>query len=338
MYNFIYHLLPLKNIESGKFLLLLVFTLLPSLVQAGNFNRIILDTDISSDVDDAGAVAVLHALVEHGENEIVGMMVSSGDPWSGPCLDALNTSFGRPDIPIGEIKGQAVSHVSKYTRYIAEHYPNDLLGSQDIPEAFKLYRKLLADQPDGSVTVVSIGYLSNLSLLLKSGPDEFSPLDGVTLVKQKVAQFVCMGGEFPAGREWNIYQDAKSADYVLTHWPSPIVFSGFEIGKRIMTGRALRKAPQAHPLYKAYELYNNLDNRQSWDQTAILLIDNFENGFHKYWDFSPTGSVRIDQDGANTWNRKKDGLHNYMIWNKQTNQLANIIDELMLRSTNVLKY
>ncbi len=301
-------------------------------------NRIILDTDISSDVDDAGAVAVLHALVEQGGNEILGMMVSSGDPWSGPCLDALNTSFGRPDIPIGEIKGQAVSHVSKYTQYIAQHYPNDLLGRQDIPEAFKLYRKLLAEQPDDSVTVVSIGYLSNLSLLLKSGPDEFSPLDGVTLVKQKVAQFICMGGQFPTGREWNIYQDAQSADYVLTHWPSPIVFSGFEIGKKVMTGKALRNASQNHPLYKAYELYNNLENRQSWDQTAILVIDNFEEGLSKYWDISPKGMVRIDQNGSNVWTRKKDGLHNYMIWNKQTNQIANIINELMLRATSISKY
>jgi purine nucleosidase len=80
---------------------------------------VILDTDISSDVDDVGAVAVLHALANQKKAHILAMMVSSGDPWSAPCLDALNTWFGRPDIPIGMVKGKSVRHESKYTAAIA---------------------------------------------------------------------------------------------------------------------------------------------------------------------------------------------------------------------------
>ena len=110
--------------------------------------KVIFDTDISSDVDDAGAVAVLHALANQGKVDILAMMVSSGDPWSGPCLDALNTWFGRPDIPIGVIKAPTVTHESNYTREIASTYPQNLRRSEDTPDATKLYRQLLSKQPD----------------------------------------------------------------------------------------------------------------------------------------------------------------------------------------------
>ena len=124
--------------------------------------NIILDTDISSDVDDAGAVAVLHALVNSGEVKILAMMVSSGDPWGAACLDALNTSFGRPDIPVGEIKKPTVTHESKYTRYIAENYSNTITSRAYVPDATALYRNILANSTDKSVTIVSVGYFSNL--------------------------------------------------------------------------------------------------------------------------------------------------------------------------------
>ncbi|MCI5139192.1 MAG: hypothetical protein D3922_12435, partial [Candidatus Electrothrix sp. AR1] len=119
---------------------------------------LILDTDLSSDVDDVGAVALLHGLADQGKVQILAMQISSGDPWSVPCLDALNTWFGRPDIPIGMVKGKAVRHESKYTRAIAEEFPNKS-GAVDTPDAVALYRRILDEQPDHTVTLVTIGYL-----------------------------------------------------------------------------------------------------------------------------------------------------------------------------------
>ncbi len=296
---------------------------------------IIFDTDISSDVDDAGAVAVLHALANQGKVEILAMMVSSGDPWSGRCLDALNTRFGRPDIPIGIIKLDAVTHVSKYTRYIAEHFSNDFSTDVDPPEAVRLYRKTLAGQPAGSITVVSVGYLSNLSRLLESGPDEYSYLDGKALVMEKVKRLICMGGEFPKGREWNFYQDAKAAANVASQWPTPIIFCGFEIGSKIMTGQTLQNAAESHPLREAYRRYNNLANRQSWDQTTALLAVDYDDIVSKYLDISEGGRVRVDQNGKNTWEVIKDGPHRFMISTTKTKDLARNIDGLMLSSTEV---
>jgi purine nucleosidase len=299
--------------------------------QPGEPVNIILDTDLSSDVDDAGAVAVLHALADRGAANILAMMISSGDPWSGPSLAAMNTSFGRPDIPIGVIRNAEVTHVSKYNRYIAEHYPHDFSSQDDGQDAFVLYRKILAAQPDNSVTLVTIGYLSNLSRLLQSGPDQYSPLDGRTLVEQKVNTLICMGGRFPEGREWNFYQDAAATAFTMEQWPTPIIFVGFEIGNRVMTGQALRQAPEDHPLRVAYQRFNKISNRESWDQVAILVAVYFDHEPEKYWSLSIPGKVQVDHEGRNTWQVDAKGQHRYLIWNSKSEQLAPVIDELMLQ-------
>ncbi len=313
---------------------LLLLTILAFSVKAEEANRVILDTDLSSDVDDAGAVAVLHALADKGQVQILAMAISSGDPWGGPCLDALNTTFKRPNIPIGVIKSTAVTHVSKYTQYIAEHYPHDYPVMRERPSAVDVYRKILAGQPAGSVTVVSIGYLSNLSELLGSGPDDYSLLDGKALVKEKVRQLICMGGEFPKGREWNIYQDAAAAANVVDHWPTPVIFSGFEIGNTIMTGQALKNAPDIHPLREAYRLYNKITNRQSWDQTAVLLAVHPNGVAYNYLNVSERGRVHIDNNGNNTWEPLKEGPHRFVVSTPKTKDLARIIDDLMLAASS----
>ena len=63
--------------------------------------RIILDTDMDSDCDDAGALALLHVLADHGEAKILAVAASSLYRWSVPCIEAINRYYGRPDLPIG---------------------------------------------------------------------------------------------------------------------------------------------------------------------------------------------------------------------------------------------
>src|SRR5688500_19154667 len=88
--------------------------------------RLILDSDMDSDCDDAGALAVLHALADRGEAEILATVVSSKNPWSAPCVDAINTYYGRGDLPVGAPKGAGAAKESKYARKIAEQFPQDL--------------------------------------------------------------------------------------------------------------------------------------------------------------------------------------------------------------------
>ena len=69
----------------------------------------IFDTDIGSDCDDAGALAVLHALADAGEIRILGVIFSSGKNRYGVgTCDAINTYYGRGDLPLGQYQGSDV--------------------------------------------------------------------------------------------------------------------------------------------------------------------------------------------------------------------------------------
>jgi hypothetical protein len=128
--------------------------------------KIIFDTDMESDVDDVGALAMLHVLADNGDAEILGTMVCSLNPWSVPTVDAVNTYFKRPDIPIGAVKTLGVYRNSKYAKIIAEEYPHDIGLGEEARVAISIYRKILNSQPDQSVVVFTFGYLTNLSYLL----------------------------------------------------------------------------------------------------------------------------------------------------------------------------
>jgi hypothetical protein len=293
--------------------------------------KIIFDTDIEDDVDDVGAVAVLHALANRGEADILAMGVSSKHEWSAPCLDALNTYFGRPNIPIGVIKGPGPKNDSKYCRKIAEEFPHDLKSADDAPDAVTVYRKILAKQADQSVVMVSVGFLTNFANLIRSKADEHSPLSGVELVKQKVRSWVCMGAEYPKGKEWNIYVDAKSSIEAVKHWPTPIVWSGFEIGVGIQTGVGLKAVPQNSPVRRGYEHFNGLTNHPSWDQTAVLYaVRGLKGELKDVWNVGSGGYFQIHDDGSNTWVAGAQHQHFYLIAKMPTIEVAKQIEALML--------
>ncbi len=292
--------------------------------------RVIFDTDLGSDVDDAGTVAVLHALADRGEAEILAMGISVKHAWSPPCLDALNTFYGRPDIPIGVLKGPGIDHGCKYAQGIAAEFPHDLKSADDAPDVVALYRETLAKQPDQSVVLVTVGFLTNVANLLDSKADASSPLTGVELVRQKVRSWVCMGGRFPAGREYNLEQDAKATIAAITNWPQPIVFSGFEIGEPIQTGAGLKATPEGNPVRRAYELYNGLNNRSSWDQTAALYaVRGLGGGLAEVWDVHTPGTNAVSPDGGNQWHDAPDGQHSYLVRKLPSEEVAKIIEQLM---------
>lgn len=293
---------------------------------------IILDTDMESDVDDVGALAMLHALADRGEADILAVMVSTLNPHTAACADRINTYLRRPDLPIGQLKGEGRNHSSRYARQIAEEFPGNLASGDDAPDAVELYREILAAQPDYSVVIVSIGYKTNLRNLLASGPDAHSDLDGRALVERKVRLWVCMGGHFPRGREHNILMDTQASVEAVAQWPTEIVFSGWEIGRDVRTGARLAETARANPARRAYELFNNLRPHRSWDQAAVLYaVRSIDEGpASDYWTLSDPGRIVIDpDDGSNTWQDDPDGTHRYKRVNRSPELIAAEIDELM---------
>ena len=297
--------------------------------------RLIFDTDIGPDCDDVGATAVLHALADRGEVRILAMMVSSGGPtalWGPPCLDAINTYYGRPNIPIGVIRATGPADKSKYNRQIAQEFPNDLKTGKNAPEATSLYRKILSRQPDHSVVIVTVGYLSNLRALLDSKPDRYSKLDGERLIARKVRLWCCMGGTWPKGREWNFHRDTAATKRAVESWPTPVVFSGYEIGKRIFTGAKLKTGARAdNPIRRAYQLYTGGKNRKSWDQTAVLYAVRGSRGRLKnVWDLKRGYRNRINPDGSNVWERFPGSQQSFLVEKMPPARVAAIIESLML--------
>ncbi len=298
--------------------------------------KIIFDTDMGPDFDDAGAIAVLHALADRGECEILACMASDRYPTVAPTIEAYNQYFGKPDIPIGVAAPGApdFSATNHWNDSIVAKFLDQPKTNDNYPAAVKVYRKTLAAQPNKSVTIVTVGFTSNLDDLLKSGPDEFSPLSGKDLIQKKVKQWVTMAGAFPQGTEFNVKEDANASVYAFQNWPTPILFSGFEIGVQILTGKKVAETGDfSNPVAWAYaynfETYSDqkIEKRNSWDQTAVLCaVRNPE----KYFYVNGPGKFEVAKDGSNTWNPDVDAQH-YFLTHKYTYQhIADILDELML--------
>ena len=105
-----------------------------------------------------------------------------------------------------------------------------------------LLRKVLAARPDGSVVIVQVGFATNLAWLLDSPSDDVSPLTGKELAAKKVRLVSAMFGAYKSGgvnphREYNVVEDLTAAKKFTADGPTPIVFSGFEVGQAINSRR-----------------------------------------------------------------------------------------------------
>ena len=284
--------------------------------------KIIFDTDMHTDCDDAGALAVLHALADRGECEILAAMCSTKDPQAAAAIDAINTYYGRPDIPIGIILNRhGVKMASKYTERLAVDFPNDF-DERMAKDAVELYRSVLERQPDSSVVIVTVGYLTNIKDLLQL-PARPGQLSGVDLVKRKVIKWVCMGGNFigrPAvddlalGNE-NFIRDPVSTYYAIHNWPSKLVFVGREVcsvPSGLEVGEKLNSTPLNNPVRKAYELWFNgkAGNRHVADLVSVLYA---VRGLRDYWDIEENGYMYILPDMTFKWDFAINKNQSYLL-------------------------
>jgi len=197
---------------------------------------------------------------------------------------AINTYFSNPQIPIAALRPltNATFHdtrayrLGEYASKVAHNFPRTLRSASETPEPVELYRSTLAAAPDNaSITLISIGFLTNLAALLSSPPDTHSDLSGKDLVAQKVTELVVMGGRYPSGLEFNFAFDAVSTKAVLDGWPAsiPITFSGYELGSKIFSGKRFPElAEEGSPVLAAYQWYGDRCNttRASYDPVTVL--------------------------------------------------------------------
>ena len=275
--------------------------------------KVIFDTDMTFDVDDVGALAVLHALADQGEVELLAVNYNEVHPSGVAAIDAINTWYGRP-VLIGAYKGElADPDGSRYLDHVAS-FPRT--GARTVSSALDVYRAALTSQPDGSVTIISVGFLNNLADLLRAEE---------ALVARKVRQLVAMGGLRNDGFNFVRHALVDATAFVIERWPTLLVVSDF--GGNVRTGAALAGAPAANPVREAYFRWfdGSYKGRSSWDQIAVLFG---VRGAAPLFDVVDTGQGRLPN--GHTWELRA-GWRTHFVPTRGTAVYERLIDALMLR-------
>lgn len=312
--------------------------------------KIIFDTDIGWDCDDAGALALIHSLCNKGEAELLAVTATYYHKYVAGCIDAINRYYGRI-VPVGvnyagcdndtivEEEPPENTYVG-YAKPICEEFANSYKDGK-AEDSIKLMRKTLANAADNSVTIVATGTQTCLAQLLKSEADDISELSGVELIKKKVERTVVMGGRFKdtwpmpivergVGElvaEYNIKGDIPSAKFVCDNWPGELVFSSYEIGNYCITLKNVKydeKAP--NPVAYAYKLFGFGKGRESWDLTAALHGIRPE---HDYYYLHEFGKVNVSDEGVTTWEKSDNFRQSYLLPRKDYSFVENDIESII---------
>lgn len=243
--------------------------------------QLIVDTDLGFDVDDVGALAVAHALADQGRVDLLGVVCNTGRDACIVGVDIINTFYGRGNMSIGSYKGRFGSYTDNGQD---SHYVNGLKGfahrvngRNDVASALDVYKAALQRAENKSVTIASIGELTNLQDLLRSDSD---------LVRAKVKRVVYMDGDFNFGCADGVYgpndECWKSAQYVVANMPSPDVEQIFQLHGDNHNGWWVGRNPkcamdESNPVKVAYQTacrnmwQGACDNfgRDSWDPNTV---------------------------------------------------------------------
>lgn len=290
--------------------------------------NIIHGTDWWTDCDDIAALRLLLRAYKEGIIKLLGIGVNSVMEYSAPSISAFCNADGL-DIPIGIDKNACRPPINcRYQKVLAE-YPHRVSSNDDCPDAAVLYRKILANL-DGKADITEVGFPQIIMQLLKSKPDDISPLSGVELVKEKVNKIWMMAGrwDIPNGREYNLSAypvSAEAGDYICKNCPVPITFLGFEIGNSIIVGD---KLDQSDILFKGFEAHGSENGRFSWDPLTVLMaiINDEEKAGYKI----VKGVASVDpKSGVNNFVPDCEGSHAYVVKKKSDDWYADKINELL---------
>ena len=293
---------------------------------------VIYDTDIGSSADDLFAMEMLYHYEDEGRCRLLGVMVDREGERNAAFADVMNTYFGHGDVPIGLVR-DGIKEPKVWIDYAHVADTKDGEGQpmfrrtvadySSLPDGWQLYRRLLAAQPDHSVSIVSVGFVTCLAQLLTSGADEYSSLTGVELVRRKVKCIYLQGGMFGEAEEpdFNFAQGITFAKTFFQNWPQEVdmVFSPME------TGQDVEYTPEqviadvswtdVHPIKQVYMQCNCNTGQRMWDVMPVVqavegdaLFALSQHGTVRITDqaetiFTPsaTGNCRYQLPGTEVW-------------------------------------
>lgn len=295
------------SIVSGFILLIIAFH-----AESSYMKDIILETDITFDVDDVGALGVLHVLADHEKARILAIMYNEVHVDGIRAIHAINEWYNRPNLPIGRFKGELRRpDSSRYLSAIASMYSS----SKSEREALNVYREILSKQAEQSTTIVSVGFLNNLQILLREERE---------LVKRTIKELVVMGGRHRDNFNFVRHDLLATTKHVLRNWPTPVAVTDF--GHNVRTGTRLQSTDPRNPVREAYFRWFNgsFQGRSSWDQIAVLYgVGGEGNLFTRNSDGKIT--FRDDDELA-----LEDGVRYVINPTREKEYYQNLIEELMV--------
>ncbi len=312
--------------------------------------KIIFDTDIGGDCDDAGALALIHKLCDRGEADLLAVTHCQNSPYLAGCIDSINRFHGR-EVPVGInysapiLSNPRKNHAGELTERFPNNYPDETYATERGPmDTLRLLRETLSKAEDNSVTLVVTGTLASMARLVSSEADDISPLSGKELITKKLNRTVLMGGRFfeswpmilyesgiPTHHvmtwEYNIkgsgYEDAKT---VFENWDGELILSSYEIGSFIVTMVGYgEKSAKGDPVTLAYQICTGDKGRCSWDHTAVL--EAIRPGV--YWNLHEFGRISVDQDMITHFNKCEKSKHSYLLPKVDYEEIRKVIDELL---------
>ena len=272
---------------------------------------VILDTDIGSSTDDLFALEMLYYYQQQGRCKLLGVVVDREGEDCAACADVMNTYFNNGNLPVGLVRNGIKSPkvwidykaLPTYTK--GDGTPMFARSIDDysaLPDGWQLYRRLLAAQPDHSVSICSVGFTTCLAQLLESVGDAYSPLSGVELVRRKVKCLYIQGGSFGLSAEpdYNFLQGIDFAKTFFRLWPSDvdIIFDPME------TGNGIEYLPEQvisdvswtdyHPIKQVYMTCNCNTGQMMWDPLTVINAVEGDDLFM----LSGRGTVALNDDGT----------------------------------------
>lgn len=186
--------------------------------------KILFDTDIGSDIDDAIALTYLLA---QPQCELLGITTVSGEPVKrAEMASAICHAAGKKEIPI--YPGTAEPLVGKQAQPLAPQHAALGNWSHDTRfpegEAIEFLRKTIRAHP-GEITLLAVGPMTNLGLLFRTDPE----------IPRLLREVVLMCGQFGAkgvawgNTEWNARCDAEATAIVYRSTPPVLRSYGLDV-------------------------------------------------------------------------------------------------------------
>ena len=284
-------------------------------------------TDWWTDCDDVAALRLLCRAHREGKINLCCVGVDSVMQYSAPSVSAFLQNEG-VEAPIGvDFSAVRDGGNCKYQKLLAS-YPHTVKANIDCIPAYRLYRKTLA-ATEGKAQITEVGFPQIIMQLLQSDPDEFSPLTGMELIKEKVEKIWLMAGRWDRspGREYNLCaypMCSVAGHYICEHSPVPLIFLGFEVGLNVITGNT---APEDDMLKLAYVARGNPEGNHSWDPMlvqAAITQDLTETGYTAVY-----GRAHVDPETGDNTFTPGEGNHCYLVKTKPDAFYADSINRIL---------